>query len=167
MLSLLLLFLFFVVVVVVAVAPLFSFVLARLTTLSSSASFYLLLQIKLDKRKDKTWDYACALVVDGVDCPIREPVPFDRAWYSHKFNGAGLHYKLATSIQTGLPCWMNGPFQCGVYSSNMIFQAGLLHHLPCGKIVQANCGYQNVAGEPFGTSPPTWAEQKPRTAPTG
>lgn len=30
---------------------------------------------------------SCLISVDGTDCPIFEPWPFDKQWYSKKFNG--------------------------------------------------------------------------------
>jgi hypothetical protein len=39
------------------------------------------------------------LTVDGVDCPIYEPQDFNpKEWWSHKFNGPALRYKLGINI---------------------------------------------------------------------
>jgi hypothetical protein len=38
------------------------------------------------------------VAIDGTDCPIQEPYPFDSANYSEKFNGPGVKYVVATSI---------------------------------------------------------------------
>ena len=35
------------------------------------------------------------LSVDGTDCPIEEPRPFDKAWFSQKFKGPGVKYEVA------------------------------------------------------------------------
>ena len=55
----------------------------------------------------------CKVTLDGTDCPINEPVPFNPKYYSHKFKGPGLKYELGICIQTGWICWWNGPFPCG------------------------------------------------------
>ena len=39
--------------------------------------------------------------MDGTDCPIREPFPFDRKWMSHKFKAAALRYDISLSIKSG------------------------------------------------------------------
>ena len=39
--------------------------------------------------------------VDGTDCRIYEPEPFDTKWYSHKFNGPGLRYEIGVCIVSG------------------------------------------------------------------
>lgn len=56
----------------------------------------------------------CLMSLDGTDCPINEPWPFDKKWYSHKFNGPALKYELGVCIRTGHIVWLNGPFPASV-----------------------------------------------------
>ena len=80
---------------------------------------------------------------------IKEPGPFDPAWYSHKSNGAGVRYEIASSIETGLMVWINGPFMAGAWSDDAIFKAFLKERLNEGEIVHADRGYSNKEGEPM------------------
>ncbi|KAI9357970.1 hypothetical protein DFJ73DRAFT_758102 [Zopfochytrium polystomum] len=41
------------------------------------------------------------MYVDGIDCRIREQVIVDSGDYSHKFNGPGMRYVIATATGTG------------------------------------------------------------------
>ena len=85
------------------------------------------------------------MTIDGVDCPIREPVPFSKIWYSKKFNGAGLRYEVGVCIQTGDICWINGPFKPGRWNDLSIFRRDLRQRLIPGERVETDAGYQ---GEP-------------------
>ena len=49
--------------------------------------------------------------VDGTDCPIHEPCPFDKAWFSQKFKGPGVKYEIAIDVLTGDCVWISGPYQ--------------------------------------------------------
>ena len=42
--------------------------------------------------KDVGW--SAKITIDGTDCEINEPSPFDRKWFSHKLRGAGLRYEI-------------------------------------------------------------------------
>ena len=66
-------------------------------------------------------------------------------WYSHKFNGPGLRYEVAISIQGGDIVWINGPFPCGSWPDIKIFRERLMHALPQGEKAEADMGYR---GEP-------------------
>lgn len=59
---------------------------------------FLVEKVILDYLCDETWNNACALVVGGIDCKILEPADFNEMWYSYKFDGPGVRYKLASSI---------------------------------------------------------------------
>ena len=41
------------------------------------------------------------LSVDGTDCPIEEPRPWSKTWFSQKFKGAGVKYEVALDVLTG------------------------------------------------------------------
>jgi hypothetical protein len=87
----------------------------------------------------------CFVTVDGTDCPIYEPTPFSRAWFSHKLNGPGLRYEVAVCIQTGDIVWINGGFPCGRWPDIKIFRLSLKHRLVPGEMVETDKGYK---GEP-------------------
>jgi hypothetical protein len=50
----------------------------------------------------------CKISLDGVDCPINEHIPFNKKYYSYKWNGAAVKYIIGIYIQTGWICWFNG-----------------------------------------------------------
>ena len=60
--------------------------------------------------------------IDGTDCSINEPTPFDTKWYSHKLKGPGLHYEVGICIVSGHIVWVSGPHECG---SNPDFKIAL------------------------------------------
>jgi hypothetical protein len=79
--------------------------------------------------------------VDGVDMRIREPSPFNRRWYSHKFHGPGLRYEVGVSIISGKIVWVSGPFPAGI-PDLVIFRGGLKLMLDNGEQVVADKGYR-------------------------
>jgi hypothetical protein len=88
------------------------------------------------------------VTVDGTDCAIQEPpktddskLPFDKKWYSHKLNGAGVRYEVAVCIKTGDIVWVNGPYACGKYPDIVIFQDRLVNMLDRDEKVEADHGY--------------------------
>ena len=81
------------------------------------------------------------MTVDGTDFWIPEPSPFDRKWFSHKFNHAALRYEMALCIQTGWIVWTNGPFCAGSHSDVKIFRAGLKRELDLYECVEVDRGY--------------------------
>jgi hypothetical protein len=83
------------------------------------------------------------MTVDGTDCPIVEPSPFDSKWFSHKFRGAGLRYEVGVCIQTGNIVWVNGPFPAGTWSDLKIFKAKLANHLLPGEMVEVDGTYRH------------------------
>ena len=81
--------------------------------------------------------------VDGTDCPILEPRPFSRNWYSHKFRCAGVRYEIAVSIANGNIVWCNGPYQCGAFNDLSIFRDELKQFLDDGELLIADNGYKD------------------------
>lgn len=78
-----------------------------------------------DRRFEGKWHY-WTFAVDGIHCPIQEPRrPFWKGWWSHKFNGPGLAYEVATAVTTGLIVWVNGPFPAAKWPDHKIFKHGL------------------------------------------
>ena len=65
------------------------------------------------------------VTVDGTDCKIQDPSPFQTKWYSHKHNGLGLHCELAVSVSLGHIGWANGPYPCGSFSDVKIYRQDL------------------------------------------
>jgi hypothetical protein len=84
----------------------------------------------------------CLLSVDGTDFRIFNLLPFWTGWFSHKFKGPGLRYKVALNIMTGDIVWIHGPFPCGRYPDITIFRLGLKHELQPGEKVEADLGYR-------------------------
>ena len=103
------------------------------------------LRIKLEDRNNELWEYDATLYVDGVDFLIEEPEKDDPWWYSHKHNGPGLQYKVATLLQTGLICWTSGPWRAGLWNGKAIFRNGLYFQLEDNHPVYADRRYSNTA----------------------
>lgn len=82
--------------------------------------------------------------VDGTDCRIQEPEPWDSKWFSHKFHGPGLRYEIGLCIQTGHIVWKNGPYPCGDFPDLNIAR-DVLVHLPRvpGEKFLADGGYND------------------------
>ena len=88
--------------------------------------------------------------VDGTDCQIEEPWPFQKEfskmWYSHKFKGAGVRYELGVAIYSGDIVWINGPYECSV-NDLTIFRDALMFYLDKDERVEADKGYRGVDPE--------------------
>ena len=97
--------------------------------------------IKLDNRFHGFDGTAkCLLSVDGIDCMINEPWPFEEKWYSQKFNGPAVKYELGVCIKTGYIVWINGPF-VGSANDGTICKNGLLTFLADDEGVEVDAGY--------------------------
>ena len=90
----------------------------------------------------KDWDgqTQCLMCIDGTDIPIYEPGIRSSLWWSHKFNGPGIRYEVATCIRTGDTVWFRGPFPCN-FSDREIFDTFLAKKLFPGEGVEADSGY--------------------------
>jgi hypothetical protein len=96
------------------------------------------------------WDYRfindngsrCKVSVDGTDFRIWEPRPFNKKWYSSKFNGPGVRYEVGVCIQTGWIVWTNGPFPCGEWSDVKIALDGIVYMLEGDERLIADKGYR-------------------------
>jgi hypothetical protein len=97
--------------------------------------------IKLDNRFEQ-WDGSslCLMSIDGTDCPVMEPWPFQPKWYSKKFNGPGVKYEVGVCIRTGSIVWINGPFFCSVNDSTIAKQ-GLIPLLTEDEGLEVDAGY--------------------------
>jgi DDE superfamily endonuclease len=106
--------------------------------------------INLDNRFDGfDGSTNCLISVDGTHCPVMEPWPFDRKWYSQKFNGPGVKYEVGVCIKTGFIVWVNGPFVASTNDAT-IFTNGLVHLLTEDEGVEVDAGYK---GHPKFKSP--------------
>jgi hypothetical protein len=90
----------------------------------------------------KNWDgkTRCLICIDGTDVHIFEPSARSSVWWSHKFNGPGVRYEVATCIHTGDIVWFRGPFPCN-FSDREIFDSFLSKELLPGEGVEADSGY--------------------------
>jgi hypothetical protein len=84
--------------------------------------------------------------VDGVHCRINEPkhptMSKNPAYYSHKFESAGLNYELGISVFENKLVWMKGPFKAGTPDITVFREKGLMDKIPVGKKVIADKGYR-------------------------
>ena len=53
---------------------------------------------------------------------------------------------MASSLQTGLICWVAGPYACGKWPDIRIFRRDLKHALPHDEMIHADRGYTNHPG---------------------
>ena len=83
----------------------------------------------------------CFMSVDGTHCPIFEPWPFDKKYYSKKLNGPGLSYEVGVCIKTGHIVWINGPFVASTNDAT-IFKSQLTHLLCEDEAVEVDAGYK-------------------------
>lgn len=82
--------------------------------------------------------------VDGTDFQIREPWPFDqnnKDYYSFKLKETGLRYEVGLSIIRGDIVWINGPYECGLWTDIKIFRDGMMYYLDKNERVEADKGY--------------------------
>lgn len=102
----------------------------------------------------------CLTSVDGVDMMIPEPgnptgrvwyhkktgkrLTCNPKWYSHKFEGPGVRYEVAVCLQTGDIVWIHGPFPCGKWPDNKIFQLRLQGMLDEYEMVEADRNYRGM-----------------------
>ena len=80
--------------------------------------------------------------MDGVDCAIKEPYPFNTNIYSEKLNGPGYKYEVGVCIATGDIVWINGPFYAGRHDVTIFQEDGLKDALCDDECVEVDAGYQ-------------------------
>jgi hypothetical protein len=76
------------------------------------------------------------LSVDGTDCPVEEPRPSDKGWFSQKTKGPGVKYEVAFDVLIGC-VWISGPYKASK-SEITIYRQGLRQLIPPGKLVVAD-----------------------------
>lgn len=47
----------------------------------------------------------CLVSIDGANCRISEPRPYNSVWWSHKFIGPGVVYEISVAIYTCDVVW--------------------------------------------------------------
>lgn len=95
-----------------------------------------------DNNNDATEDEAANLfflTVDGTDCPINEPTPFNRNWMSHKFKGPAIKYEIGVSLEGDIS-WVSTPYRGSVHDST-IFRRALRLAIPEGYCVIVDSAY--------------------------
>jgi hypothetical protein len=80
--------------------------------------------------------------VDGIDCAIQEPYPFDEGIFSKKLNGPGFKYEIGVCILTGDIVWVNGPFKAGRNDVTIFSEDGLKFALAEDEAVEVDAGYK-------------------------
>jgi hypothetical protein len=81
--------------------------------------------------------------VGGTDYAIREPQPFHKKWFSHKMNGPGVRYKIATCFQTGVLVRTKGPYPCGSWPDLRIARHALVDAFDPGEYYIVDGGYRD------------------------
>ena len=81
--------------------------------------------------------------MDGTDCQITERKPYNRKYFSYKFNGPGLKYEIALSIKTGRILWVNGGVPCGVGNDLTLARSKFVKKLLPGEKAVADKGYKD------------------------
>lgn len=84
--------------------------------------------------------------VDGTDCPIYEPRPFNKEWFSQKFKGPGVKYEIAIDVLSGDCVWISGPFKASRSDIKIFREDGLMAMIPEGRLVIADKGYRGEPG---------------------
>jgi len=103
--------------------------------------FLLILKVKWENRLKNSQDQVMHVSLDGTDFRIREPTPFDRKWFSHKFKGPGIRYEIGISIIEGEIVWASGGFPCGEWPDLKIAN-DLYVRYACEELTLADKGYK-------------------------
>ena len=75
----------------------------------------------------------CKITMDCTDFHIQEPAPFNPKWYSHKFKGPGLEYKIGVC----------GGLFGSMGHSPQVAHSGINHHLDDHECYVGDRGYHN------------------------
>lgn len=89
---------------------------------------------------------AVKVTVDGTDFQTVEYTPFETGRKSHKFNGPGLRYELAISVETCYIVHINGPFPCGEWPDLRIARNLIHSRLAGDEYYLADKGYRCGSG---------------------
>ena len=94
-------------------------------------------------RHEEFVEHNIRVTLDGTDFKIQEPKPFDRAWFSHKFNGPGVRYLVAVSVIKGYIVWTDGPYMCGKWPDRKIANEKFLPWLGENEKYLADRGFRS------------------------
>jgi hypothetical protein len=88
----------------------------------------------------------CLVTVDGTHFHIKNQhqkvtCKYIKAWFSHKFNAAGVSYEVAICIKTGDIVWIHGPFPAATHDLT-IFQYKLKDLLLPFELAMTDRGYR-------------------------
>jgi hypothetical protein len=72
--------------------------------------------------KDSNNHNRYSVTVDETDFIIYEPTDLYTKWFSHKFNGPGIRYEVAISINGGQIVHIQGPYPAGNWPDIKIFR---------------------------------------------
>ena len=97
------------------------------------------------------------LSVDGTDCPFKAT---GDDWYSHKFKGSGVQYKVVVGIKGGDIFWIKGPMHCGEWPDISIFRQALVHYLDDDERVEADNGYNGEAPQHCKVPRPLYTDEQ-------
>lgn len=100
------------------------------------------MQVKWENRNKKSTS-TVKVSLDGTDFKIREPVPFSKKWFSHKFKGAGIRYEIGISIGGGEIVWASGGLPCGDWPDLKIARQLYIHYAK-NEITLADKGYRDA-----------------------
>jgi hypothetical protein len=82
--------------------------------------------------------------LDGTDFRIQEPRPFSTKWFSSKFRGPGLRYKVGLCIRTGHIVWVYSSYPCGEYPDLKLAREAFSHMLGQNEKAIADRGYRDI-----------------------
>lgn len=82
--------------------------------------------------------------LDGTDFQILEPTPFNKKWYSHKFNGPALRYEIGLCIQSGDIVWANGGVPAGDFSYLKLARLAYVDAVDEDEMTLADKGYKDL-----------------------
>lgn len=98
-------------------------------------------QVKWENRLKSSEHLKMRVSLDGTDCKIREPQPFNKKWYSHKFKAPGIRYEIGISIIEGDIVWASGGLPCGEWTDLKI-ALDLYVHVAKNEMTLADKGYR-------------------------
>lgn len=85
----------------------------------------------------------CKISLDCTDYLIEEPQPFNKSFYSHKYNHAALRYEIAVALYSSNIVWASGPHIPGMKTDITIYRESLKHILIANnEMTYADSGYQ-------------------------
>eukprot|EP00474_Spongospora_subterranea_P000466 CRZ00924.1 hypothetical protein [Spongospora subterranea] len=108
--------------------------------------------IDFDDRYENWTHRSACCTLDGTDCKIDEHHPFNKAYFSHKLNHAGLRYEIAMALGTSKILWWNGGVPCGAHPDLVLAQSGFTKMLDEDEQALADKGYRGCRqfSTPFG-----------------